>query len=50
MWRIAVSVDDVAVVKGSGVLDYFELSKRGASVEYFVVTMMINKLISQYYK
>ena len=46
---MAIIVDDVAVVEGSVGRDmfYFDLSNGGASVEYFVVTMMTIKLISQ---
>ena len=49
---MAIIVDDVAVVEKSGGrgLFYFDLPNEGASIEYFVVTMMTIKLISQYYK
>ena len=44
---MAVIVDDVAVVEESGERDlfYFDLPNGGASVVYFVLTMMTNKLI-----
>ena len=47
---MAIIVDDVGVVEESGGRDlfYFGLPNRSASAEYFVVTMMTIKLISQY--
>ena len=47
---MAIIVDDVAVVEKSGGRDLFDfdLPNEGASVEYFVASMMTIKLISQY--
>ena len=49
---MAIIVDDVAVVEKSFGRDlfYVDLPNEGASVEYFVVTMMTIKLISLYCK
>ena len=49
---MAIIVDDVDVVEESGGRDlfYFDLANEGASVEYFVVTVMTIKLISQHWK
>ena len=46
---MAIIVDDVAVVEESGGRDlfYFNLPNGGVGVEYFAVTMMTIKLISQ---
>ena len=47
---MAIIVNDVAVAVESGGRDlfYFDLPNGGASVEYFGITRMTIKLISQY--